>query len=214
MGYREIPVGTEKCLGCNGAVEEGTAICPICGAPIDVSQFAELELELKPLLRQARSALAVATGIFAVCFLLLASLMASPATLVTAAFGMALFGGCCLLSAWRPLAASVIALSVFSALQIAVIAQGHLWMLFQGAVIVALKVILFVLLLGGVKAGLRIRDIRRQTRPRDRKIGAALIAATMIAGVTLGLWVRSLEASAYAAYQIDDGPDTMDAVTE
>ena len=116
---------------------------------------------------------------------------------------------------WRPLAASVIALSVFSALQIAVVAQGHLWMLFQGAVLVALKVILFVLLVGGVKAGLRIRDIRRQTRPRDRALGAALIAATMVAGVTLGLWGRSLEAAAYAAYQqIDEGPDTMDAVQE
>ena len=111
------------------------------------------------------------------CFLLLlASLEAPVPTLVTAGFGVGLFGGCCLLSVWRPLAASVIALSVFSALQIAVIAQGHLWMLFQGAVVVALKVILFVLLIGGVKAGLRIRDIRRQTRPRDRKVVAAIVA--------------------------------------
>jgi hypothetical protein len=211
MGYREVPIGTERCLGCNSAVEEGTAICPTCGAPIDVSQFAELELKLKPHLRQARTALGVATAIFATCVLLLAALDAPPATLVTAGFGAVVFGGCCLLSVWRPLAASVIALSIFSALQIAVIAQGHLWMLFQGAVVVALKVILFVLLIGGVRAGLRIRDIRRQTRPGDRKLGAALIAATLVAGVTLGLWVRHEEA---LAYQADDNPDTVDALQE
>ena len=130
---------------------------------------------------------------------------------MTAGFGVGLFGGCCLLSVWRPLAASVIALSVFSALQIAVIAQGHLWMLFQGAVVVALKVILFVLLIGGVKAGLRIRDIRRQTRRHDRKIVAAIVATTMAAGVVLGLWVRQQEMNAYSS---DDGPETMDAMHE
>ena len=105
-------------------MDEGTALCPTCGAPIDVGQFAELELKLKPHVRQARAALAVATAIFAMCFLLLASLDAPAPTLVTAGFGVGLFGGCCLLSAWRPLAASVIALSVFSALQIAVDRAG------------------------------------------------------------------------------------------
>jgi hypothetical protein len=211
MGYREVPVGTEKCLGCGGAVDEGTALCPTCGAPIDVGQYAELEHRLKPHIRQARAALAVATAIFAMCFLLLASLDAPAPTLVTAGFGVGLFGGCCLLSAWRPLAASVIALSVFSALQIAVIAQGHLWMLFQGAVVVALKVILFVLLIGGVKAGLRIRDIRRQTRTRDRKVVAAIVAASVAAGVVLGLWVRHQEADAYPS---DDGAEAVDAMQE
>ncbi len=211
MGYREVPVGTEKCLDCGGAVDEGTAICPTCGAPIDVGQYAELELRLKPHVRQARVALAVATAIFSMCFLLLVSLDAPAPTLVTAGFGVGLFGGCCLLSAWRPLAASVIALSVFSALQIAVIAQGHLWMLFQGAVVVALKVILFVLLIGGVKAGLRIRDIRRQTHARDRKLVAAIMAATVAAGVVLGLWVRRHEADAYPS---DDGYEAVDAMHE
>ena len=137
----------------------------------------------------------VATAIFAMCVLLLAALDAPPATLVTAGFGVGVFGGCCLLSVWRPLAASMIALSVFSALQIAVIAQGHLWMLFQGAVVVALKVILFVLLIGGVQAGLRIRDIRRQTRTGDRKLVAAMIAATWSPASMLGLWVRHQEAA-------------------
>lgn len=192
-------------------MEEGTALCPTCGAPIDVGQFAELELRLKPHLRQARAALAVATAIFGMCFLLLVGLEAPAPALVTAGFGVAFFGGSCLLSAWRPLAASVIALSVFSALQIAVIAQGHLWMLFQGAVVVALKVILFVLLIGGVKAGLRIRDIRRQTRRHDRKVVAAVVATTLAAGVVLGLWVRRLEIDAYSS---DDAAETMDAMQE
>jgi hypothetical protein len=211
MGYREIPVGTETCLACNTTVEEGTALCTSCGAPIDVGQFAELELKLKPHLRQARTALWVATMLFAVCFLLLLSLGAPPSTLVTAVFGTLLFGGCCLLSARWPLAASVTALSIFSALQIAVIAQGRLWMLFQGSVVVALKVILFVLLVGGVKAGLRMRDIRRETRPRDRRVAATIVGATLAAGVGLGLWVHHQEVAAACA---DDAPDTMDAVLE
>jgi hypothetical protein len=211
MGYRAIPVGTETCLACNTAVEEGTALCTTCGAPLDVGQFAELELKLKPLLRQARTALWVALALFAVGFLLLFSLGAPPATLATAVFGTLLFGGCCLLSARWPLAASVTALSLFSALQIAVIAQGRLWMLFQGSVVVALKVILVVLLVGGVKAGLRIRDIRRQTRPRDRKVAAAIVGATLAAGIGLGLWAHRQElANAY----VDGPPDTMDAQPE
>src|SRR5258707_12326217 len=93
MGYREVPVGTERCLGCNGAVEEGTAICPTCGAPIDVSQFAELELKLKPHLRQARTALGVATAAFPISVLLLSGLDPHPATQVTAGFGAVAFGG-------------------------------------------------------------------------------------------------------------------------
>jgi hypothetical protein len=201
----------ETCLGCNAAVEEGTALCPTCGSPIDVGQFAELELKLKPHVRQARAALGVATALFALCLLLLFSLGAPSATLVTAAFGTILFGGCCVLARWRPLAASVIALAVFSALQIAVVAQGRLWVLFQGSVVVALKVILLVLLVGGVKAGLRIRDIRRETRPRDRKVAAALIGATLAVGIGLGLWVRQQEIAAYSG---DDVPDTVDAVRE
>ena len=208
MGYREIPVGTETCLACNTAVEEGTALCTACGAPIDVAQFAELELKLKPLVKQARTALWVAMGLFATCFLLLFSLEAPPSTLASAAFGTLLFGGCCLLSARWPLAASVTALSIFSMLQIAVIAQGRLWMLFQGSVVVALKVILFVLLVGGVRAGLRIRDIRRQTRPGDRKVAAAIVAATLAVGIGLGLWVHRQETLALRYV------DTMDAVHE
>jgi hypothetical protein len=217
MGYREVPVGTETCLGCNTAVEEGTALCPSCGAPIDVGQFAELELKLKPHLRQARSALGVATALFGLCLLLLAALRAPASTVVTAALGTLVFGGCCLLSRWRPLAASLAALSVFSALQIAVIAQGRMWVLFQGSIIVALKVILLVLLVGGVKAGLRVRDIRRETRPRDRKVGAAVVAATLAGGIALGLWVRHQEAVRYQdqvdAWE-DDGLETVDAVHE
>ncbi|HET6151203.1 MAG TPA: hypothetical protein VFH68_26940 [Polyangia bacterium] len=211
MGYREIPVGTETCLACNTAVEEGTALCTACGAPIDVAQFAELELKLKPLVRQARTALWVAMMLFATCFLLLFSLEAPSSTLATAAFGTLLFGGCCLLSARWPLAASVTALSIFSALQLAVIAQGRLWMLFQGSVVVALKVILFVLLVGGVKAGLRIRDIRRQTRPGDRKVAAAIVGATLAVGLGLGLWVHHQEMSGSCARDL---PDTMDAPSE
>ena len=136
--------------------------------------------------------------------------------MVTAGLGTLLFGGCCLLSRWRPLPASVIALSVFSALQIAVIAQGRMWVLFQGSIIVALKVILFVLLVGGVKAGLRVRDIRRETRARDRKVGAAVIAATLAGGIALGLWVHHQERAFY--YQVggpdSDDPGTVDAVQE
>ena len=211
MGYREIPVATETCLACNTAVEEGTALCTTCGAPIDAGQFAELELKLKPYVRQARAALWAATMLFAVCFLLLFSLGAPPSTLATAVFGTVLFGGCCLLSARWPLAASVTALSIFSALQIAVIAQGRLWMLLQGSVVVALKVILFVLLVGGVKASLRIRDIRRESRPRDRQVAAAIVGATLAAGIGLGLWVHRQEvAAAYAG----DQADTVDALPE
>jgi hypothetical protein len=211
MGYREIPIGTETCLGCNGVVEEGTAICPACGAPIDIGHFAELELKLKPHIGQARTALGVATMLFALCLVLLFAVDAPSSTLVTAAFGTLLFGGCCVMSLRRPLAASVSALAVFSALQIAVIAQGRLWILLQGSVVVALKVILFVLLVGGVKAGLRIRDIRRESRPRDRQVAAGIIAATLGVGIALGLWVRHQEV---AAYQDDGPPDTMDAVRE
>jgi len=77
--------------------------------------------------------------------------------------------------------------------------------------VVALKVILFVLLIGGVKAGLRIRDIRRQTRTRDRKVIAAIVAATMAAGVVLGLWVRHQEVRAYPG---DGGAEAVDTMQE
>jgi len=212
MGYREIPVGTETCLACNAAVEEGTSLCTACGAPIDVAQFAELELKLKPLVKQARTALWVATILFASCVLLLFSLGAPPSTVGTAVFDTLLFGGCCLLAGRRPLAASVAALSIFSALHIAVIAQGRMWMLFQGSLVVALKVVLFVLLVGGVRAGLRIRDIRRQTRPRDRKVAVAIVAATLAVGAGLGLWARHQEMA--RLHDLSDAPDTMDAMRE
>jgi len=213
MGYREVPVGTETCLGCNAVVEDGTALCPTCDAPIDVAQFAELELKLKPHVRQARTALAVSTFLFVLCLLMLFSLRASLSAVATAGFGALLFGGCYVLSARRPLAASVTALSVFSALHIAVVAQGRAWLLFQGSVVVALKVILFVLLAGGVKAGLRIRDIRRQSRPSDRRFAGLLVGATLAAGIGMGLWVRHREVAAYQA-GFGDAPDTMDAVQE
>jgi hypothetical protein len=211
MGYREVPVGTETCLGCRLAVEEGTALCPACGSPIDISQFAELELKLKPHLRQARTALGVATALFGVCLLLLIMLGAPGPTMATALLGTALFGGCCLLSIRRPLAASLTALAVFSALQIAVIAQGHMWLLFQGTVVVALKVILLVLLVGGVRAGLRVRDIRRQARRSDRLLAAALVAATLVGGVGLGLWIQHVDARVQPT---DEASDSMDAVQE
>ena len=216
MGYREIPVGTETCLGCDGVVEEGTTLCPACGSPIDISHFAELELKLKPHLRQARMALAVAASIFGSCLLLLLMLQVRGPTLWTAALGTLLFGGCCAWSIWRPLGASVTALAVFSALQIAVVAHGHLWMLFQGSFIVMLKAILLVLLIGGVRAGLRVRDLRREARPRDRTLTAVVVAATVTAGIALGLWARREEARSYQ-YQYDavydDGQDTLDNAT-
>ena len=213
MGYREIPVGTETCLGCNLVVEEGTALCPACGSPIDVEPFAELELKLKPHLRQARTALAVTTTIFATCLLLVVMMQVRGLTLWTALAGTLVFGGCCLWSIWRPLAASVTALAFFSALQISVIAHGHLWMLFQGSIVVALKVILVVLLVSGVMAGLRARDLRRQTRPRDRLIAATVVAATLTAGIALGLWARREEARAYQ-YQYEEAPETIDGAPE
>ena len=211
MGYREVPVGTETCLGCNTAVEEGTPLCPTCGAPIDVEQFAELELKLKPHVRQGRTALGVATFLFALCFLLLASLEAPAPMLVTSGLGTLLFGGCFLTAARWPLAASATALSVFSALHIAVIAQGRLLLLLQGWLVVVLKVILFVLLVGAVKAGMRIRDIRRLARPSDRRVGAAVVGMTLAAGIALGLWVRHREeASIYAP--AGEAPESVEPV--
>jgi hypothetical protein len=194
MGYRDVPVEAETCLGCRTNVDQGTALCPACGAPIDITQFAELELKLKPHLRQARTALGVATGLFGLCLSLLFALGASGTMLMTSALGTALFGACFVMSAWRPLAASAVALATFSALQISVIAQGRMWLLFlQGWLVITLKVVLVVLLATGVRAGLRVRDIRRQSRPRDRKVAVTVIAATLAAGIVLGLWTRARE---------------------
>jgi hypothetical protein len=194
MAYREVPVGTESCLGCGGQVEQGTALCPSCGSPIDVAQFAELELRLKPHLRQARQALAVATALFACCLLLLMSMAAPGPILMASAMGVAIFGGCFLISLRRPLAASVTALAIFTSLQIATIAEGRIWLfVMQGWLVMVLKVILIVLLAAGVRAGLRARDIRRQSRPSDRRIAAAVIALTVVAGIALGIWSRARE---------------------
>jgi hypothetical protein len=193
MGYREIPVATEACLGCKQTVDEGTAICPGCGSPIDIAQFAELELRLKPYLRQARGALGVATVIFGLGLWVLAAIGASSSSMgvASAAVGTVLFGGCFLISARRPLLASALALSVFTALQMAVVVRGDFWLLFQSSFALALKVILVVLLAGSVQAGLRIRDIRRQSRPRDRRLALAAVALTTVAGLALGLWERA-----------------------
>jgi len=188
----------ESCLGCNAAVEEGIPLCPNCGAPIDVAQFAELELKLKPHVRQARMALGVATMLFGLCFLLLLSLQAPATTLATAGFGVVLFGACCLTSLRWPLASPLTALSIFSALHIAVIVQGRLWMLFQSSLVLALKIILFVLLVGGVQAGLRIRDIRRQSRASDRPVAFAVAGLTLLVGIVLGVWVNQREAAVYS----------------
>src|SRR4051812_47896043 len=111
MGYRDVPVETETCLGCHATVDQGTALCPTCGAPIDITQFAELELKLKPHLRQARTALGVATALFGLCSLLLLAIQVSGVILLTSAIGTALFGACFALSFWRPLAASTVALA-------------------------------------------------------------------------------------------------------
>jgi hypothetical protein len=213
MGYREVPVGIETCLGCNTAVEEGTPLCPTCGAPIDVAQFAELELKLKPHVRQGRTALGVATSLFAVFFLLLAGLEAPATMLVTAGSGTLLFGACFALSGRWPLAASATALAVFSALHIAVIVQGRLLMLLQGSLVVALKVILFVLLVGAVRAAVRIRDIRRQARPADRRAGIALVGMTLAAGIALGLWARHRDAAALYA-PVGEAPEALDGAQE
>jgi hypothetical protein len=192
MAYREVPVGTEPCLGCGGEVEQGTALCPTCGSPIDVAQFAELELRLKPHLRQARQALAVATALFGCCLLLLASMAAPASILLSSMLGVVVFGGCYLLSLRRPLAASVTALSIFTGLQVATIAEGKVWLfVLQGWLVMVLKVVLVVLLAAGVRAGLRARDIRRQSRPADRKLAAAIVALTVLAGIALGVWSRA-----------------------
>jgi hypothetical protein len=198
MGYREVPVASDVCLGCKQTVEEGTALCPACGSPIDVVQFAELELKLKPHLRQTRTALGVATGLFGLCLLVLMAVQASGPVLAMTTLGTLVFGGCFLSSASRPLAASTIALAFFASLQIAVIAEGRAWLLFQGFLVVTLKAVLAVALATGVRAGLRMRDIRRQTRPRDRKIAAAVVAATVLVGIAIGAWQSREEARAYA----------------
>src|SRR5438105_2375515 len=48
MAYRDVPLSTEKCPGCNADVQKGTELCPHCGNPVDIARFAELELKVKP----------------------------------------------------------------------------------------------------------------------------------------------------------------------
>jgi len=186
MAYREVRLATEKCPGCNAELPKGTELCPACGNPVDISRFAELELKVKPDLRKARIFLGVLTGLGMVGLAMRAGSGAGTGAIVGEGIGVAIFGACFLAAFWAPLGSSIAAMAAFL-LNVGVdIGAGKIGALFDG---VFLKVIFLVLLVSGIRAGYRVRDLRGQWRKRDRTIGAVVLVGSAVLGVLLGLRV-------------------------
>jgi hypothetical protein len=187
MAYRDVPMAVEKCPACCDEVALGAQLCPGCGNPIDISRYAELELKLKPDLKKARTFLAVVAALGAVG-LLISLAGANRRSIVEQAFSVAFFGVCFLVAFKRPLGASIAAMAMFLFGQSAALGSGNLTALFEGIV---LKIIFLVMLVSGIRAGYRVRDLRGQWRTRDRTIGSVVLAGSVALGFLLGLAAHS-----------------------
>ena len=184
MAYREAGYDTESCLGCDGRVERGSELCPHCGAPVDVAKYAELELALKPALRSARRALIIPA---ALCALFAAALSTVAGTAVWTPFlALAvLFAGASAGVRRWPFVATVLGLALFTYVEAAnVIADPSV--LFPGLGLLA-RVLMFVVLATGARAGYRARDLRRQARRYDLVAAGAALALAIAGGVATGL---------------------------
>jgi hypothetical protein len=187
MPYRDAPVATVSCHGCRRGVPEGSEICPRCRSPIDIGQFAELELTLKPDIRAARTFMGVVAALGLLGAVLEGATIDSVSTLLWRAMPALFFAGCFLAAFKAPLGAAITALAAFLFLQAATLAQHGLDALLPGIII---KIILVVLLVSGIRAGYRARDLRGQWRRGLGAVGVSVLAASTALGLVLGLIAR------------------------
>jgi hypothetical protein len=189
MAYREASYDTESCLGCNSAVPAGTQVCPACGAPVEVAQYAELELALKPALRSARLALtipATVSGLVTALLVILAlaagvpPAAAIPTATLTALFIVAAAG----VQRW-PFFSTLLGLALFVLVEAVNVVLDPL-VLFPGVGLVVRILISFVLY-NGVRAGYRARDLRRQARRHDLAVAITTLVVALFAGVAAGV---------------------------
>jgi hypothetical protein len=187
MAYREAGYDTESCLGCDGRVERGSELCPQCGAPVDVAKYAELELALKPALASARRALMIPAALFAL-FAMVACLAMEDGGMVLFPPFLALavlFSGASVgVRSW-PFFSTVLGLALFTYVEtVNVIVDPSV--LFPGLGLL-LRVLMFVVLASGARAGYRARDLRRQARRHDLFAAGAVLVLAIAGGVFTGL---------------------------
>jgi hypothetical protein len=189
MAYREAGYDTESCLGCDGRVERGSELCPHCGAPVDVAKYAELELALKPALASARRALIIPA---ALCVLFAALLgMVADTAFWTPFLALALLfaGASAGVRRW-PFFATVAGLALFTYVEtVNLIVDPSV--LFPGIGLL-LRVLLFVVLATGARAGYRARDLRRQARRYDLFAAGAALAVAVAGGLATAVLIRDM----------------------
>jgi len=191
MAYREVPIATQACHRCSAVSEAGIDLCPRCGAPMAVGEYAELALRLEPIQRSARRWMAVAACLCVVGFLVVLLVSAafglSPLLLLIQGLFTAFFVGAWALSRRFPLGAPLAVACVYGALELVELISVGLTGLGLGTVI---KLLFFAALVRGAQAGYRIRDIERRAGRHDRLILTATIAAFVLVGIVLGLALR------------------------
>src|SRR5262245_54661123 len=116
MTYRDPSISTEPCPGCKHEVPQGTAVCPRCPSPIDVGQFAELELKLRPHMRAARTFLGVVATL-GILGTMVAGATGDDGSTLGHAVPAVFFAACFLASFRMPLGASIAAMAMLLLLQ-------------------------------------------------------------------------------------------------
>jgi len=184
VAFRDIPVATERCPGCEREIPKGAELCPKCGNPVDIERLAELELRLKPNLRKARTFLGMVAALEAFWILPLIVNHASAKAIGERGFVAGLFSACFLTAFKKPLGASIAALALLIFSDAALIGMGRFTSILQGLV---LKTILVVLLVAAIRSGYRARDLRGQWSNRDRAVGIGVLTGAAVLGLLLGL---------------------------
>jgi len=188
MAYREVPIDTQVCHRCGASVEAGIDLCPRCGAPTSVAEYAELALKLEPMQKSARRWLAIAAGLSVVGLVSLMSRNVEGAVLLLQGLLTGVFAGAWALSRRFPMGAPLAAACVYGMLELAALVVVGMGAVISGAVV---KLLLFFALVRGVQSGYRIRDLQRRAGRHDRLLVGATIAGFAAAGVLLGLVLRA-----------------------
>ncbi len=151
-----------KCLRCGAALEEEQRICQACGADRDVEL--KIAAELNPALASLRRWLVAVGAVFLVFGIIVYSHYGSAAPAWNLAVPFAIAGGLFLLAVVAPtipLIASLIAMALFLA-HWGLAALQSPWAAVEPSVWLIVRVMIFVSLLDGIRAGYKANALRRR----------------------------------------------------
>jgi RNA polymerase subunit RPABC4/transcription elongation factor Spt4/uncharacterized membrane protein len=184
MAFRDPLLPAVPCPHCARGVDPGTEVCPRCGSPIDFQKYSRLLLTLEPAQKRARRWLGICAWIQTLLAVVTYTGMGLPhhaAGQIAIAIFFAV--GWLLARKW-PLGAPLAVTGIFAMREIAGLVLIGPQSLIFGFVI---KILLVTALVKGVSAGYEIRDLRRQSRPHDRRLLLAFATVCAVTGVVLGL---------------------------